>query len=67
MARCWYKNSKERPSFKELADELDGALTIIVGYVELNMELQNAITEKELGKLVNTIIVSSEMELDAVL
>ncbi len=51
MARCWYKNSKERPSFKELADELDGALTIIVGYVELNMELQNAITEKELGKL----------------
>ncbi|XP_064397449.1 uncharacterized protein LOC135344191 isoform X2 [Halichondria panicea] len=48
MARCWYENSEERPSFHELAAELDRALTIMVGYVELNMELQVAITEKEL-------------------
>ena len=50
MARCWYENYEERPSFVELAAELDRALTIMVGYVELNMELQVAITEEEHGK-----------------
>ena len=50
MARCWYENSEERPSFEELAAELDRALTIMVGYMEIHMELQVAITEDELGK-----------------
>ncbi len=50
MARCWYENSEERPSFDELAAELDRALTIMVGYVELNMELKVAIPEEELSK-----------------
>ncbi|XP_064397468.1 tyrosine-protein kinase receptor UFO-like [Halichondria panicea] len=48
MARCWYEKSEERPSFDELAAELERALTIMVGYVELNMELKVAIPEEEL-------------------
>ncbi len=48
MARCWYEDSEERPSFNELAAELENVLTIMVGYVELNMEL--VITEDEHSK-----------------
>ncbi|XP_064397634.1 tyrosine-protein kinase receptor UFO-like [Halichondria panicea] len=48
MARCWCENSENRPSFDELAAELDRALTTMVGYVELNMELKVAIPEEEL-------------------
>ena len=50
MDRCWYENSAERPSFDELAAELDRAMTIMVDYVDLNMELQVTIKEEELGK-----------------
>ncbi len=60
MARCWCENSENRPSFDELAAELDRALTTMVGYVELNMELKVAIPEEELGKQLNTINVSFE-------
>ena len=56
MARCWNENSEERPSFEELAAELDRALTIMVGYMEVHMELQVAITEDELGKRLQTLL-----------
>ncbi|XP_064385961.1 uncharacterized protein LOC135334617 isoform X2 [Halichondria panicea] len=46
MTSCWYEDSEERPSFDELATELEKVLSIMVGYVELNMELV-AITEDE--------------------
>ncbi len=39
MTSCWYEDSEERPSFDELAAELEKVLSIMVGYVELNMEL----------------------------
>ncbi len=46
MTSCWYEDSEERPSFDELAAELEKVLSTMVGYVELNMELV-AITEDE--------------------
>ncbi len=49
MTRCWYEDSEERPSFDELAAELEKVLSTMVGYVELNMELV-AITEEEHSK-----------------
>ena len=49
MTSCWYEDSEERPSFDELATELEKVLSIMVGYVELNMELV-AITEDEHSK-----------------
>ncbi len=57
MARCWYEDSEERPCFDELAAELEKVLSIMVGYVELNMELL-AITEDEHSK--QLLIVHSE-------
>ncbi len=58
MTSCWYEDSEERPSFDELATELEKVLSIMVGYVELNMELV-AITEDEHGK--HSDIVHSEL------
>ncbi len=49
MTSCWYEDPEERPSFDELAAELEKVLSIMVGYVELNMELV-AITEDEHSK-----------------
>ncbi|XP_064385904.1 uncharacterized protein LOC135334578 isoform X3 [Halichondria panicea] len=46
MTTCWYEDSDERPSFDELAAELEKVLSTMVGYVELNMELV-PITEDE--------------------
>ncbi|XP_064388088.1 tyrosine-protein kinase receptor UFO-like isoform X2 [Halichondria panicea] len=46
MTSCWYEDSEERPSFDELAAELEKVLSTMVGYVELNMELVS-ITEDE--------------------
>ncbi len=46
MTTCWYEDCEERPSFDELAAELEKVLSTMVGYVELNMELV-AITEDE--------------------
>ena len=56
MTSCWYEDSEERPSFDELAAELEKVLSTMVGYVELNMELV-AITEDEHSK---QLIVHSE-------
>ena len=53
MTRCWYEDSEERPSFDELATELEKVLSIMVGYMELNMELV-AITEDEHSKQVHS-------------
>ncbi len=58
MNSCWYEDSEERPSFDELAAELEKVLSTMVGYVELNMELV-AITEDEHSK---QLIVHSELE-----
>ncbi len=49
MTSCWYEDSEERPSFDELAAELEKVLSTLVGYVELNMDLV-AITEDEYSK-----------------
>ena len=49
MTTCWYEDSDERPSFDELAAELEKVLSTMVGYVELNMELV-PITEDEHSK-----------------
>ncbi len=49
MNSCWYEDSEERPSFDELAAELEKVLSTMVGYVELNMELA-AIAEGEHSK-----------------
>ncbi|XP_064395067.1 tyrosine kinase receptor Cad96Ca-like [Halichondria panicea] len=46
IASCWYEDPEERPSFDELATQLDKVLSNMVGYVELNMELV-AIIEDE--------------------
>ncbi len=46
MTSCWYEDSEERPSFDELAAELEKVLSTMVAYVELKMELV-AITEDE--------------------
>ncbi len=50
-SRWWLAvgNSEERPSFDELAAELEKVLSTMVGYLELNMELV-AITEDEHSK-----------------
>ena len=61
MARCWYENSEKRPSFDELATELDRAL---VGYVELNMELKLPFPRRN---SVSDCVVSFETKLNAVL
>ncbi len=53
MTRCWYEDSEERPSFDELATKLEKVLSIMVGYMELNMELV-AITEDEHSKQVHS-------------
>ncbi len=49
MTSCWYEDSEERPSFNQLAAELEKVLSTMMGYVELNMELV-AITEDEHSK-----------------
>ena len=53
IASCWYEDPEERPSFDELATQLDKVLSNIVGYVELNMELV-AIIEDKHSKLIFT-------------
>ncbi len=56
IASCWYEDPEERPSFDELAAELDKALSTMVGYVERNVELvaiiedEHCITEDEHSK-----------------
>ncbi|XP_064386824.1 receptor tyrosine-protein kinase erbB-3-like isoform X3 [Halichondria panicea] len=75
MTSCWYEDSDERPSFDELAAELEKVLSTIVGYVELNMELV-PITEdehkydhvhsaKEQKKLAETVAEDVAMEENA--
>ncbi len=58
MTSCWYEDSEERPSFNELAAELEKVLSTMMGYVELNMELV-AITEDEHSK--QSILLHSEL------
>ena len=53
IASCWYEDPEERPSFHELATQLDKVLSNMVGYVELNMELV-AIIEDKHSKLIFT-------------
>ena len=46
MASCWHAESDERPSFDELAAELENVLSSMVGYVKLNMKLVDVVDEK---------------------
>ncbi len=70
MTSCWYEDSEERPSFDELAAELEKVLSTMVGYVELNMELV-AINEDEHSKqlivqsdtVISVIVVFSKQKL----
>ncbi len=39
MNSCWYEAPDERPSFSELAKELESILSSMVGYMELGMTL----------------------------
>ncbi len=39
MNSCWYEAPVERPTFNELAKELESVLCSMVGYVELSMAL----------------------------
>lgn len=36
MFSCWEKESRERPTFKELIKQLEGLITSEVDYIELN-------------------------------